>query len=174
MFDAHYRAMDTFARRRLTGEEVDWLVWQHDFFGRLRLPEPGQGAVLTNSGYGFWNLAIPGVVEAVRRLDVRIGVVSNSDGSVTESLRRAGFGGLFEFVIDSHEVGVAKPDPVIFLAALERLRLRPEEVWYVGDSLFHDVEGANRAGLARAVLVDPLDLAPEHPHRIASVAELAL
>ncbi len=171
-FEAHYRAMDAFARRRMAGETVDWKIWQDDFFGRLRLPDPSQGAILTNSGYGLWSFAIPGTIEAIKNLGIRVGVISNSDGSVTESLRQAGFDGTFEFVIDSFDVGASKPDPAIFQAGLDLLGLTADQVWYVGDSLFHDIAGALGAGYAQAVLIDPFDLAPEHEPRLRSVAEL--
>jgi putative hydrolase of the HAD superfamily len=81
---------------------------------------------------------------------------------------------LFEFVIDSHEVGVSKPDPGIFLAALERMGLEPGDAWYIGDSVFHDVNGARAAGLARAILVDPYELGPRDVIRVGSVTELLL
>ena len=43
----------------------------------------------------------------------------------------------------------------------------------MGDSLFHDVAGARRAGYAQAWLVDPLGLNLDHTRRVPSVAELA-
>lgn len=173
-FEAHYRAMDAYARLRLTGEERSWVWWQGSFFGDLGLADPNSGAGLTNNGYGIWTAAIEGAVDAVmglRAQGIRTAVISNSDGSVRDSLSKAGFDGLFEFVLDSHEVGVAKPDPVIFHHALERLGVGGSEAWYVGDSVFHDVGGATRAGMA-SVLVDPLRLSLDHPFRIDSVAEL--
>ena len=173
-FEAHYRAMDAYARLRLAGEEKSWDWWQASFFGGLGLADPDSGAGLTNNGYGIWTAAIEGAVDAVIRLraeGIRTAVISNSDGSVRESLSNAGFDGLFEFVMDSHEVGVSKPDPVIFHHALERLGVDASGAWYVGDSVFHDVDGAARAGLA-SVLVDPLGLAPHHPFRVAAVGEL--
>lgn len=172
MFDSHYRAMDAYARRRLADERIDWAVWQADFFGRLGIPDPAQGALLTNNGYGYWSLAIPGAIEAVKSLGIRVGVISNSDGSVTQSLDQAGFAGAFEFVIDSADVGVSKPDPAIFHTGLGRLGLTGDQVWYVGDSLFHDVKGGLDAGLAAVVLIDPFDLATDHEPRLRSVAEL--
>ena len=102
---------------------------------------------------------------------MRVAVVSNSDGSVRGSLGEAGLLDLFEFVVDSHEVGVAKPDPAIFHAALERMGLEPSNAWYVGDSVFHDVNGARAAGLSRALLVDPYGLGPAGVSTIGSVAE---
>ena len=174
-YEAHYRAMDAYALRRLAGEEKSWDWWQAHFFGDLGLADPEAGAELTSNGYGIWNAAIEGAVEAVirlRDLGIRTAVVSNSDGSVRASLSRAGFDGLFEFVVDSHEVGLAKPDPAIFHHALERLGVEPAGAWYVGDSRYHDVAGALGAQLAACVLVDPLDLAPEHSPRVASIAQL--
>lgn len=126
-------------------------------------------------GFALWNHPLDGVVDAIGRLTgqgVRVAVVSNSDGSVRDSLGRAGLLDLFEFVIDSHEVGVSKPNPGIFKAALERMSLAPEEAWYVGDSVFHDVRGARAAGMAAAILIDPYSLGPSDVIRVASVAEL--
>ena len=174
-FEAHYRAMDAYARLRLAGEEKSWVWWQSHFFATLGLPEPESGAELTSNGYGLWSTAIDGTVEAISLLrddGIRVVVVSNSDGSVRDSLSRAGFDGLFEFVLDSHEVGLSKPDPAIFLNALGRLGVEPSGAWYVGDSIYHDVGGAIGAGLAASVLVDPLGLSPEHSPRIESVGQL--
>lgn len=173
--EAHYRAMDAYARRRAAGDDLAWVWWQEHFFTGLGHPEPARGAALTNDGYGLWSMPIAGALFAVEELigmGIRLAVVSNSDGSVRESLRQAGFGEVFEFVIDSHEVGVAKPDPRIFLAALERMEISPDRAWYVGDSIYHDVAGARSAGMASAVLIDPFDLAPEYSPRIGSVADL--
>jgi hypothetical protein len=38
--------------------------------------------------------------------------------------------------------------------------------------VFHDVNGARAAGLARAILVDPYQLGPSDVTRVGSVAEL--
>jgi putative hydrolase of the HAD superfamily len=67
---------------------------------------------------------------------------------------------------------VSKPEPEIFHAALDRMGLTPEGAWYVGDSVFHDVNGARATGLAGAVLVDPYSLGPEEVTRVASIADL--
>lgn len=158
-FEAHYLTMSEFSSHRMSGAELTWDWWLEVYFGRLGHPEPAAAGPAIQRGYGIWTWPIPGVIDAVRRLasgGVRVAVVSNSDGSVEESLRQAGFDGMFEFVIDSALVGVKKPDPGIFEIALERLGLDRSMVWYVGDSEFHDIEGARAAGLARGVLVDPL------------------
>jgi HAD superfamily hydrolase (TIGR01509 family) len=174
-FEAHYRSMAAFARRRTAGRHDGWSWWQQHYFTALGVPEPETAGDRIDNGYGLWHLPIPGSLEALARLrqmGLRMAVVSNSDGSVGQSLTRAGFGELVEFVIDSHELGVAKPDPVIFQTALERMQLTAGRAWYVGDSIFHDMAGADAAGLGRAILVDPLGLHPEFPDRIGGVDEL--
>lgn len=83
-----------------------------------------------------------------------VGVISNSNGSVRRALEDAGLGAYLDFVIDSSEVGMTKPDPRIFALGLDAARTRAAETCYVGDSYFVDVVGARGAGL-EAVLFDP-------------------
>ncbi|MGH8942247.1 MAG: HAD family hydrolase [Acidimicrobiia bacterium] len=172
---AHYEAMAEYSDLRLAGEDVDWDWWMERYFTILGVVDPHLAGEKTDHGYGLWNRALEGVGNAVQQLrdsGVRVAVVSNSDGSVRGSLGTAGLLDLFEFVIDSHEVGVSKPNPKIFLAALDRMDLKPSKAWYVGDSVFHDVNGARAAGLSRALLVDPYGLGPKDVSTIGSVAEL--
>ena len=50
-------------------------------------------------------------------------------------------------ILTSQEVGVLKPDPLIFRCAAERLNLNVDECVYVGDVFSNDVFGALRAGM---------------------------
>ena len=173
---AHYVAMAEFSDRRIEGHALDWDWWLERYFDLLGVAEPHLAGQRIDRGYGLWHHPLDGVagaIAAIRRSGIRVAVVSNSDGSVTESLARAGLADLFEFVIDSHEVGVSKPDPQIFEAALERMGVAPAEAWYVGDSVFHDVNGALAASMAKAVLVDPYALGPEDVVKVRSVTQLA-
>ena len=124
----------------------------------------------------LWDKPIDGAAECLTRLrdaGVRVGVVSNADGRVAESLGRAGLAELLEVVVDSGVVGVAKPDPSVFAHALSPLGLRPEETWYVGDTVAYDAAAADAAGLVSWV-VDHQGLhTVEHPRRVATLAELA-
>lgn len=105
--------------------------------------------------FGIWTVAIAGAVDAVRALKqsgYRIGVVSNAEGRVERDLTSAGFGGLFETVVDSHHVGVEKPDPAIFRIALERMSATPESAVFLGDVPAIDVAGARAAGITPLLL----------------------
>jgi putative hydrolase of the HAD superfamily len=78
----------------------------------------------------------------------------------------------FDLLIDSHLVGLRKPDAAIFHYALEKLDVAPHEAVYIGDSYGHDVLGAQNAGL-RAILLDPLDLYLESDcPRVHALSEL--
>ncbi|HEU4830197.1 MAG TPA: HAD-IA family hydrolase [Gemmatimonadales bacterium] len=90
----------------------------------------------------------------LRESGIVLGVVSNSDGRVDDALRAAGLRDYFDVVVDSSVVGVEKPDPRIFLAALEQLGIPAGDALYVGDVFEVDVVGARSAGMA-AALVGP-------------------
>jgi putative hydrolase of the HAD superfamily len=108
----------------------------------------------------------------LRERGVRTAIVSNSDGRVRELLRRLELVDLVEFVIDSHEEGVEKPDPEIFRRALGRLGLPAERVAYIGDIYSIDAVGARAAGL-HPVLVDPTgSYADVDCHTVTSLPEL--
>ena len=102
-------------------------------------------------------LSTPSVLAQLRARGLTLGVISNSDGRVNAILQGCGVGQFFDLVIDSHEVGVEKPDPRIFDLALRQLNCQPRHALYVGDIYGIDVVGSERAGL-QAVLLDTLGL----------------
>jgi len=105
----------------------------------------------------LWSRRADGSVEtlgSLRRRGYRVAVVSNADGRVRSLLEAAGLAPHLEFVVDSAEVGVEKPDPRIFHAATDRLGLPPAVCAYVGDIYEIDVVGATRAGLAPILIGD--------------------
>ena len=81
----------------------------------------------TRNAY-LWRWPIPESVAALKALSaagVPLGVVSNASGQIAEVLSRSGVcqagDGVtrpVRVVVDSHVVGVAKPDPLIFDHAL--------------------------------------------------------
>jgi FMN phosphatase YigB (HAD superfamily) len=77
----------------------------------------------------------------------RLGVVSNFYGNLDKVLAEFGLAPLLSVTIDSALVGVAKPDPRIFSAALDRLNIEPHLTVMVGDSVDKDCEPARAIGL---------------------------
>lgn len=113
-----------------------------------------------NREHNLWNRLNPqarGVLERLRRRNLAVGMISNSDGSIERMITERGLASYFRFVLDSHVVGVEKPDPRIFQMALELAGVEPAEAVYVGDLYSIDVVGSRAAGLD-AILLDPAGL----------------
>lgn len=65
--------------------------------------------------------------------------------------------GIYEFltpnaIFISEQMGISKPSPKIYAAAVERCRLHPGECMYIGNSLGHDIKPAKEAGLIAVLM----------------------
>jgi putative hydrolase of the HAD superfamily len=131
-----------------------------------------------------WSRVLPGAIDGLTRLaatGAALAMVSNSDGNAEESLRLAGVaqvgpgpGVAVAIVVDSHQVGVEKPEPAIFDIALEAVGVSADHAVHVGDTVTFDVRGAQRARV-QALHLDPFDLCPDrddHAH-VRSLTEVA-
>ncbi|MBV9326919.1 MAG: HAD family hydrolase [Chloroflexi bacterium] len=128
-----------------------------------------------------WRQHVRGSLDGMWRLGkrgVKLGIISNSDGTVEEQLRRGeicqvgeGVGVPVLAIIDSGVVGVSKPAVEIFRHALEPIGVEPERALYVGDTVRYDVRGARAAGLV-PVHFDRYELCPERDDH-AHVTDLA-
>ena len=108
---------------------------------------------------------------ALRARDVRLALVSNFDGRLERLCDSLGIATDFQAIVISSRVGCAKPDPRIFMMALERLRVPPGAALHVGDSEVDDVEGARAAGL-QAMLIRREEADAEAAGRIRDLREL--
>src|SRR5258708_25085183 len=122
-----------------------------------------------------WRVVRPGIFEALeafKSAGYKLAIVSNAEGQVEADAKRFGLAQYFDVIIDSHIVGVAKPDPRIFQIALERLGVGPDEVKFTGDIYSIDVEGARAAGIqARPVHQPPRCSWVEH-EKIVHIKDL--
>lgn len=90
----------------------------------------------------------PDALPALERLRTAWPVASLTNGNA--DLERIGLHLHFAHRICARDVGVAKPDARIFLAAAEKLGIAPENILHVGDDPELDVVGAREAGLRTA------------------------
>jgi putative hydrolase of the HAD superfamily len=93
------------------------------------------------------------VLEAARRRGWKCAVVSNFDRRLHRIL--AGHDLKFDAVVTSADARSRKPDPAIFLHALELLGLSPDEVIHAGDSRTADAGGATAAKIRSFILDRP-------------------
>ena len=82
----------------------------------------------------------------------QLGVVSNGCGNVDKLCADFGYAPFLSIIVDSRRVGLCKPDPAIFLHAVEKLGSASEEVIMVGDSFERDVVPAKKIGMKTAWL----------------------
>lgn len=182
---AHYAGMA--AKSRADAHEHDWSQYDLAYVAAVGVSDHDSEAAArllgrTRSAH-LWRWPIPdsaGALSVLATLGMPMGVVSNASGQIEDILRRsrvcqAGDGPhvAMRVVVDSHVVGVAKPDPAIFEPALAHFPGVPRNrIAYVGDSVVTDVAAARAAGL-RPVLLDPHD---DHPdldvERIGSLLAL--
>ncbi len=105
-----------------------------------------------------------------------LGIVSNFYGNLSAVCRDTGIDRCMAVMIDSHQVGVEKPDRRIFDAAVDRLECDASECVFVGDSLRRDRAGARNAGMGFIWLAAPDAPAGDEPvdHPVAaSVPDVA-
>ena len=100
-----------------------------------------------------------------------LGVLTNGNADV----QRIGIAGYFRFAFNAEQLGVSKPDPRAFRAALDHAGVAADQAVHVGDHPDDDIRGAQAAGL-RAVWVNPQGRpwagARQPDGQIASLAEL--
>jgi putative hydrolase of the HAD superfamily len=121
-----------------------------------------------------WDQILPGTRDALERLrkEYAIAVISNADGKIDAVLGRCGIVDCFQSITDSGTIGIEKPDPVIFDAALRDMKAEAAESLYVGDVYSVDYVGARRVGM-QAVLFDVAGAYRERDlPRVESLAEL--
>ena len=165
---AHYAGMH--AKSAAGAAEGHWVHYDRAYVAAVGVPEAERAEaadVLGRTRHPWlWRWPVPETRRALAGLAARgvpLGVVSNASGQIEGVLARAvcqvgdGAHVPVRCVVDSHVVGVAKPDPRIFDHAMVHFDgIDRSRVAYVGDSVTMDVESARAAGL-HPVLLDPHD-----------------
>jgi 2-haloalkanoic acid dehalogenase type II len=92
--------------------------------------------------------------KALRKKNLKIGLVTNGfRKDIEEILSRTGLAGQFDVTVGIDDVGKPKPEKEIFLCALKRLNISPNQALFVGDNPQADYEGAKAVGI-KPLLID--------------------
>jgi FMN hydrolase / 5-amino-6-(5-phospho-D-ribitylamino)uracil phosphatase len=84
---------------------------------------------------------VPGLLRLKGR--VRLGAITNGNAD----LQTIGLAHHFQAAVSAPQLGVAKPEPAIFLAGCRALDVAPWDAVYVGDDVLLDVQGAQKVGM---------------------------
>lgn len=134
-------AQNTFQRAGVLHQFADF----HGFFNRL---------------YGYFASAepwyvYPDVAEMLPKWQdqgIEMGIISNFDSRIYSVLQSLKLMEYFDSITICSEVGAAKPDQDIFIAALAKHDYSPEETLHLGDSYEDDYQGALALGMQAALL----------------------
>ncbi|WP_099210161.1 TIGR02253 family HAD-type hydrolase [Thermococcus henrietii] len=141
--EARERFLNEIMARRDT---YDWHDW--NFFFRLFNVDLNYEELLRR--YPHKLHVYPDVVPTLEWLKgngYRLGVVTSGPEYQRLKLELTGLDKYFDVIVTREDVKAIKPEPKIFLHALERLGVEPGEALYVGDSLSQDVYGAKHVGM---------------------------
>ena len=90
--------------------------------------------------------AVP-TLEWLKDEGYKLGVITSGPAYQRLKLELTGLSGYFDVIVTREDVKAIKPEPKIFLHALETLGVQPGEALMVGDSLSQDVYGAKNVGM---------------------------
>jgi HAD superfamily hydrolase (TIGR01509 family) len=133
-----------------------WHIYYHELLGASADENLIDELVVAARTSGNWSVPMPNaraILSALKQ-KYRLAIISNSDGNIASLFVRLGLADLFETITDSGRVGVQKPHPEIFHAALRSLDVPANESLYIGDVYSIDFVGAKSAGM-HAVVFDP-------------------
>ncbi len=103
-------------------------------------------------------------------LNCPIGVISNFNVTLKEKLHQF-FGSVFQDIIVSEEIGIAKPNIEFYQKALEKIPFKANEVLYIGDSVKLDLEPALKMGL-NVLIIDRDNFYSGLKNKISNLAEI--
>lgn len=86
-------------------------------------------------------------VQYLNERGYRLGIIANQSAGTARRLDEWGMGSSFEVVAASAELGVSKPDRLIFEKALELAGCAPQDSVMVGDRLDNDMIPAKAVGM---------------------------
>jgi putative hydrolase of the HAD superfamily len=132
----------------ITGGVTDE-VWRRQVSERLQQQFPGSDGELAvqlwSESTGDVDTEVLGLVRNCRSSCTVI-LISNATTRLKSDLEALGITGEFDYIINSSEVGFAKPDRRVFSSALGRIGLLFAEALFIDDSVSH-VQAAQSMGL---------------------------
>jgi putative hydrolase of the HAD superfamily len=151
--DCHRYWGETFPRRvrgefASVADNFDWIARR---MGQRLTPHALRNAEEAYERFTAEGLApVAGAVETLEWLSsrgLRIGLVSNCAPDIPRMWSESVLAKYFDYCAFSCQVGAIKPEPEIYLAALDALGLLPDQDLYVGDGSDEELSGAARCGM---------------------------
>lgn len=115
-------------------------------------------------------------LEQLRKKGYKLGVIANGKSDeIMHVINAIGIDPYIHYVSTSDEVGVMKPDPIIFEDNMKHLGVTAEQVIYVGDCPLNDIAAAHAMGMRNAWVTNAVLGTPEEDevtYKIESLSDL--
>ncbi len=178
--DSYLPAIDRMARSLDVPPEQFRQVWRDDSLsrrpatGQLANPEQAvhagrallgakpsaravhRAAEIRRQMYAEWVVPRPGVIETlqtIRQAGLKLALMSGCTGEVPALWPETEMAQFFSAALFSCVLGLEKPDPAFYAAALEALDVPASRCLYVGDGASDELDGAVEAGMQAVLLV---------------------
>lgn len=94
------------------------------------------------------------LLDYLKKRKIRICLCSDLTAHIQyRKIKKLGLENYFSYIVTSEETGADKPNEKMFQLSLEKLNAKSEETIFIGDDLYKDIYGAEKAGLC-ALRVD--------------------
>lgn len=129
----------------------DFMQWLMGHYGVTDEQHVKDGIVMLRSqqsDVAFFD-GVADTLHELKRRGFMLGVVTNTFNPPAEKNRwfkTIGIDGIWDSYADSCELGHVKPEPEIYLAALDPLGVKPENAIFVGHAQ-HEIDGAKALGM---------------------------
>jgi putative hydrolase of the HAD superfamily len=140
--------------------EAFWTKWDLRMLQALGITEKAD-SLAEKINESWWDYAqlefYPDVMKTLNQLkamNVKTGIVTNGlKKDFEQILGKLDAMAYFDVIVGIDSCNRAKPDKEIFIYAVQKLQVKPEETIFIGDSVEKDYEGAKSAGL-KPLLID--------------------
>ncbi len=118
---------------------------------------------------------VPETLRALKQKGFMLGIITDTAASISNKLewfKAGGFGDVWDTIISSVEIGVRKPHPLIYQAALTQLGINVDQAVFVGHKP-GELEGARKIGMTTiAFNHDPGAVADFYIHHFSELTGL--
>jgi epoxide hydrolase-like predicted phosphatase len=136
-------------------EKTFWELFKERFKITKDIIEPCPLVKFFGQGNKIIKNDVVSVVLNLKENGYNLAVLSNTILCHAEYIKKLGLYEIFDEVFLSYEAGMRKPEPEIYIYALKKLELKPEEVIFI-DNQIENTEAAEKLGI-KSILFENAD-----------------
>jgi putative hydrolase of the HAD superfamily len=92
-------------------------------------------------------------LKKLKKMGIKTAIVSDLTTHVQlKKMSKLGITPYIDVLVTSEEAGSEKPNPIMFLLTLNKLKILPQDAIMIGDNPTNDIAGGNAVGLDTALL----------------------